>query len=80
MTTVIQKWGNSMAVRLPKDLAQAVALRQGTPVTLEVKEGRILVTPVSKPVYRLDRLVPGITEKNRHKAIETGKPRGHEVW
>ncbi len=80
MISTVQKWGNSMAVRLPKALVQATALEQGTRVTIEVKEGRIVVTPVRTPAYRLEELVRGITRRNWHRAVETGSPRGREAW
>ena len=80
MTATVQKWGNSIAVRLPKAVAQAAFLSEGSAVMIEAKDGRILLTPLHKPVYRLANLVRGITRKNRHRLIEMGKPRGREVW
>ncbi len=80
MTGTVQKWGNSMAVRLPKALARTAALKQGTPVKIEVKGKQIVVTPLPRPAYRLEDLVRKITKKNRHRAVETGAPRGGEAW
>lgn len=80
MSTAVQKWGNSIAVRLPKAVAEATALREGSPVTVEAKDGRILVTPIRKSVYRLEDLVRGISKKNRHRLVEAGSSRGGEVW
>jgi len=80
MNSAIQKWGNSIAVRLPKAVAEAVSVRKGSPVTIEARDGRILVTPVRKPVYRLESLTRAITKTNRHRSVEMGRPRGDEVW
>ncbi len=80
MTGTVQKWGNSMAVRLPKALARKARIEKGTRVEVEVRGRQIVVTPISKPVYRLEDLVRKITKKNRHPAIDAGAPRGQEVW
>ncbi len=80
MTGTVQKWGNSMAVRLPKALVREADLARGERVKIEVKGRQIVVTPLSKPVYQLEDLVRKITKKNRHPAIDAGAPRGQEVW
>ena len=80
MATRIRKWGNSIAVRLPKYVAEAASLTEGTPVTIESRDGRIIVEPVRATVYRLDDLVRKINGRNRHELVKTGKPRGREVW
>ena len=84
MTTKVQKWGNSLAVRLPKELAGDFNFKIGSSVTfirradsLELK----LETKLKKPKYTLEELVAGITPKNRHKLIwPDDKPRGKEIW
>lgn len=80
MVTVVRKWGNSMAVRLPKALAEAVELRQGASVDIEARGGRLVVTPVRKQTYRLADLVRGINSTNRHEAVWTDRRRGREAW
>ena len=80
MTTKLQKWGNSLAVRIPKALARELNAECGCAVSLEVDKGRLVVTPVKRPRYALDELVAGITPQNRHGEIDLGPPRGREVW
>jgi antitoxin MazE len=80
MATRIRKWGNSIAVRLPKYVAEAASLTEGTQVTIESRDGRVIVEPVCATVYRLDDLVRRINGHNRHGVVETGKFRGREVW
>jgi antitoxin MazE len=80
MKTAVRKWGNSLAVRLPKAVAESVELYEGTPVVVEKKDGRLLLTPLKKKEYSLASLVRGINSRNRHDLIETGAPRGKEIW
>jgi len=80
MTTVIQKWGNSLAVRLSKAVAEAATLRSGTAVEVEARAGRVVVTPVKHRKLRLNDLVRRITKSNRHDETDFGSERGHEAW
>ena len=80
MTSSIKRWGNSMAIRIPKSLVEKASIGQGTRVKIEVKQGRIILTPIRKSTYRLKDLVGAITKGNRHGAVETGSPRGREAW
>ena len=79
MTTKIQKWGNSLAVRVPKIFAQNLNLRKGTTIYLE-QLGNSIVISSSRPKYTLEDMLKGITKKNRHKEIDWGPPRGKEIW
>jgi antitoxin MazE len=78
------KWGNSLALRVPKAFAQELGASVGKTANMEVRGGK-LVIDVAKPnprgrKYALDQLVAGITPKNRHRALEWGPPVGNEVW
>lgn len=79
MQTTAQKWGNSLAIRVPKRLAEEVGLREKDCVEIEVEEGRLVVRPQLRQAYRLKDLVKGITPKNRHEAIDVGEPVGREA-
>ena len=80
MRAKIQKWGNSLAVRIPKALAELVELSGGREVELSVEDGKMIVQPARKRRYTLDELVAGITEENRHEEIGTGPRLGNEAW
>ena len=84
MTTKIQKWGNSLAMRLPKELADSFNLKAGSQISFTTSSDGFTVRPKIKikvPKYTLEELVAGITPKNRHKLIwPDDKPRGKEVW
>ena len=80
MTTKIQKWGNSLAVRIPDEFAENLKLQAGSVVGFKQSGNKIIISP-SRPVYTLADLARGINKKNRHKLIwPDAKPRGKEVW
>ena len=80
MVTKVQKWGNSLAVRIPKALARQIEAESGCDVDLAVEDGRLIVTPVNRHRYTLEELVAGITPENRHGEIDTGPSVGREAW
>ena len=80
MTTRVQKWGNSLAVRLPKEAAENAGLRQGSVVSIISGEDLISIKPLSKPKETLVQLVRKINVKNKHSEIDWGKPVGKEIW
>jgi antitoxin MazE len=81
-TTTIEKWGNSYAVRLPKAMMRKLNLESGHSVEIrEAAHGRTFsITPVQHRRASLKEMLSRITNKNRHGAVEWGKPRGLEVW
>jgi antitoxin MazE len=80
MHTQIAKWGNSLALRIPKALAQQVRWQEGDRLELVVNEnGEVLLRP-AKPAYRLEDLVAGITPDNRHSETAWGQAQGVEAW
>lgn len=81
MRAKIQKWGNSLAVRIPKALAELLELADGREVELSVEEGKMIVRlPTPTRRYTLEELVGGITAENRHDEIGTGPSVGNEAW
>ena len=80
MRTQIQKWGNSLALRIPKSFATESHIEAGSVVDLSITEGKLIVIPVSEPTYKLDELLAGVTKENLHVEVDTGIPIGKEVW
>jgi antitoxin MazE len=80
MRAKVQRWGNSLGVRLPKKLADDVHVADGSLVELSVERGRLLLSPIVEPTYTLAELVAGISPRNRHASVDWGPARGHEVW
>jgi antitoxin MazE len=80
MKTTAQKWGNSLAVRLPKSVAVQVGLKAQDDLEIVVHDGNVVLKPHIHRVYRLEDLVKRITSKNVHGEIEVGNPTGREIW
>lgn len=79
-TTQIAKWGNSLALRIPKALAESAQLREGDPVSVSVVgEGGLVIKP-SRHRYNLKKLVSRISAKNRHEETDWGKRLGKGIW
>jgi antitoxin MazE len=76
----VQKWGNSLALRIPKSFATEVGLDRDAPVEVTLVDGKILISPIYPPIPTLEELVAGITEENRHDEIDTGPSVGREAW
>ncbi|HLT02317.1 MAG TPA: AbrB/MazE/SpoVT family DNA-binding domain-containing protein [Geminicoccaceae bacterium] len=73
------RWGNSLAVRLPKAVAEQAQLREGVAIDITVVEGRVTIE--RRPsAYNLDELIEQITPANRHDETDWGEPQGAEVW
>ena len=83
MKTEFLKWGNSLALRVPSAFAKELGASEGEKADMTI-EGGALVVKVAKPRkrrrYRLEDLIAGITEENRHDEIEWKGPVGNEVW
>ena len=77
MRTVIAKWGNSLAVRLPKHAAEAAGLTEGKPVDVEVQEGTLVIRPARKR-YRLSELLANHKPEHRHKEVNWDDSTGGE--
>ncbi len=79
MKVKIKKWGNSLAIRIPKSVVEDANLQNDSQVDIFVKEGKILLNPIQPEKYSLERLVTGITKENIHKEVDTGPAVGKEV-
>lgn len=80
MLTKVQKWGNSLALRIPKAFAIDAQLENNSVVEVSLVEGRIVVKPVSPKHWSLEQLLSGVTSDNIHQEIDTGDVVGNEVW
>ena len=80
MKARIVRWGNSLALRIPKPFADEVRLVENSPVDVSVRNGNLVIVPVVEPELTLEELVSRITPENRHGETETGTAVGNEVW
>jgi antitoxin MazE len=83
MKANIAKWGNSLAVRLPRSLAADAGLHEGTSVDMRL-DGQSLVITTSRPRYQLAELLAQLKSmrrrKTRHQEVDWGPPQGEEQW
>jgi antitoxin MazE len=78
--TTVSKWGNSLAVRIPRAVAREARLSEGDCLALDVdREGSIVLRP-ARQRYELAELVSRITRQNRHRETGWGPPQGEESW
>ncbi|RJP34866.1 MAG: AbrB/MazE/SpoVT family DNA-binding domain-containing protein [Candidatus Omnitrophota bacterium] len=80
MKTHVQKWGNSLALRIPKSFAAEAGLHAAAAVELSLIEGSLVVQPIKPKPLSLDQLMRGITDENLPGEWDTGPAVGKEVW
>jgi antitoxin MazE len=76
----VQKWGNSLAVRIPRAFAADLGLFEGSEVDIAVDGEGLRIRPVRKVKLALGDLLAGVTAKNKHGETDTGTPIGRESW
>ena len=80
MKTRVQKWGNSLGIRIPKALALEVDMSESSEVEIQAKDGKILVSPVKRKVLSLRQLLSRVTPDNLHREVDGGFAVGKEAW
>ncbi|MFN8510611.1 MAG: AbrB/MazE/SpoVT family DNA-binding domain-containing protein [Deinococcaceae bacterium] len=80
MLIKVQKWGNSLALRIPKAFAVDAQLENNSSVEINIVKGKIVVTPVAVPAWTLGALLAGVTKDNLHTEVDTGLAVGNEAW
>ena len=78
MTVPLKKWGNSLAIRIPKDIATTLSMEYNSLIELAIVNGVLVLKPQKK--MRLESLVSQINSKNLHNEISTGGSIGNEEW
>jgi antitoxin MazE len=76
----VAKWGNSLAVRIPRTIAKQARISEGDLLTLGLADHGSMVLRSTRRKSRLDQLVSKIAPENRHKETAWGAPAGREVW
>jgi len=80
METTIKKWGNSLALRIPKALAEEAGLYYELSVELSLLDGKLVIAPIEQPKLDLEAMLDQITEGNLHSEVNVGPAVGQEVW
>jgi len=76
----VRRWGNSLAIRIPKPFAVEVGLEKDSLVSLSIQDGKLMLNPIQEPGYTLEELLAGVTEESLHGEIDSGPAAGSEVW
>lgn len=80
METKIQKWGNSLGLRIPRSFAAEARVEAGATVDLSVENGQLLVRPLRGRKYSLSALLRRVNRRNLHGEVSTGNAVGREIW
>ena len=80
MRTRLQKWGNSLAIRIPQYFAVEAGLSADSAIQLMVKDGNLVISAVPEPELSLEELLARVTPQNLHTEIDTGHVQGNESW
>jgi antitoxin MazE len=80
MHTKIQKWGNSLGMRIPRSFAAEAQVTEGAAVDLSVENGCLLVRPIRLRKYSLKALLRKVNRRNLHEKVSTGRAVGREAW
>jgi antitoxin MazE len=72
MSTTVQKWGNSLGIRIPSQIAERIAIGQGSEVDLVVGEDHTLIVIPKKKKPTLEELLAQCKPENRHDEIDLG--------
>jgi len=79
MNARVQKWGNSLAIRIPKPFAKQIGLSSNSEVDLSVDQGCLVLAPQKRPKYKLSDLLRTIKKSQLHGEVKFGPPRGREI-
>jgi antitoxin MazE len=80
METKVKKWGNSLALRIPKPLALEIGIDEDSPVELSLVDGALIIAPIHQKDITLEQLLSEVTEDNVHDEVDTGPAVGNETW
>jgi len=78
MTVPLKKWGNSLALRIPKDIAKTLSIEYNSIMELAIVNGVLIIKP--KKSTLLESLVSQINSENLHREVSTGRSVGNEEW
>ena len=78
MTTTVQKWGNSLALRIPSSMAKDLQVHRGSVVEVTVEDGALVLKPEPERKFTLAGLLKGVTAANLHAETDWGGPAGRE--
>ena len=78
MRARVARWGNSLGIRIPREIADKAGMAEGSEIEIEAKGERVVIAPARRR-YKLEELLKGMTPKAMHEAFDWGPDRGREV-
>lgn len=78
MQVSVARWGNSLGLRIPKDIAEQAGLRAGSRVEVAAENGRVVIVP-AQPRYVLADLLEDMTPEVMREAFDWGPDVGREI-
>jgi antitoxin MazE len=79
MQISVSRWGNSLGIRIPKEIAQPLAITEGTRMEIRADGDQVVLTPLRpRPHYTLREILNGVTPEAMHEAFDWGPDRGRE--
>ena len=79
MNGKVSKWGNSLGIRIPKQLAEKVQLHEGEEIEIYCEDNKLILVPKKKQ-YTLEQLLDGMGEEHLHSEVDWGESEGREQW
>jgi antitoxin MazE len=80
MKARVHKWGNSLALRIPKSFAEEVGLQKEMTIDVSIADGTLVITPIIKPKPTLQYLLSKVTKENLPHEVDYGPAVGNEIW
>lgn len=80
MHATVQKWGNSLALRLPKPFTSEINIAENSIVDISIQNNQIIIKPLKKVPLNVDELIDAISPDNLYSEVSMGLPVGNEVW
>ena len=80
METRVQRWGNSLAVRIPKAFALQAKVGNDSRLNIDFRDGELILTPLPPTENALAAILAQVTPENLPEAWEPGPPVGNEAW
>jgi antitoxin MazE len=80
MEARVQKWGHSLALRIPSAFAKNARIQPGSRVDVSELDGKLVITLLGPDEPTLEMLLDGVTAENLHQEVSTGKAVGNELW
>jgi len=78
MSVIISKWGNSLAIRIPKHFIDRLDLHEGSQLEIEISGENLVIRPTKPQKYTLEQLLAGMTSEHFHPEVNTGDSVGCE--